>query len=66
MHRVGVGIPRGMMGHNLAKRYILAMYSTYIRADRAPRYENLDALFKASASSPMRAIHRSINSLFSC
>lgn len=31
-----------------------------------PRYENLDALFKASASSPMRAIHRSINSLFSC
>lgn len=30
------------------------------------RYENLDALFMASASSPIRAIHRSINSLFSC
>lgn len=30
------------------------------------RYENFDALFMASASSPIRAIHRSINSLFSC
>lgn len=45
---------------------MLVMYSICVRADHAPRYENLDALFMASASSPMRAIHRSINSLFSC
>lgn len=65
MHWVGVWIPKGMVCTSCQK-CILAMYFTSIQADLAQRYENLDALFMASASSPMRAIHRSISSLFSC
>lgn len=72
MHWVGVRIPRGMIGTKSGKKKKftlgLCIINIVIRANRAPpqRYENLDALFMASASSPIRAIHRSINSLFSC
>lgn len=70
MHWVGVRIPRGMIGTKSGKKkiYTWAMYYKYSYTGKScpQRYENLDALFMASASSPIRAIHRSINSLFSC